>query len=90
VRWGIVFYILFITSSRFSCNEMKGFNVFIGSKADVLVFKFYVTVRFLPHAIPNFRHQNCIPTAAIVTDKIPLLFCYINVRTKIQVQHHNC
>jgi len=41
--------------------------VFTGSKADVFVFKFHVTVRFFSHAIPNIKHQNCIATAALLT-----------------------
>lgn len=67
VRWGIIFYILFITSSHFWGNSVKGFNVFISSKADVLVLKFRVLMCFFPHAIPNIKHQNCVPTATLLT-----------------------
>jgi len=52
---------------------MKEFNVFGGSKADVLVLEFHVTICFFPHAIPNIKHQNCIPNATVLTST---KFCY--------------
>jgi len=67
VRWGIIFYIVFIISSLFPGNSMREFNVFGGSLADVLILEFHVTICFFPHAIPNIKHQNCIPTAAVLT-----------------------
>jgi hypothetical protein len=59
---------------------------FLGSKADVLVLEFHVTVCFFPPAIPNIKHQNCIPTATLLTST---KFCYY-AAIQMQVLQFRC